>query len=73
MVASSAPALEPLRRKGLELTHITISPQRDGRFVVERHFTTRRDRYPQGEAWDDRPLGEALELARRILDMEGLG
>jgi hypothetical protein len=72
MTISAAPALEPLRPKGLELTHVSIVPQGGGTglYLVNRHFRT-RDRYPLQESWEDRPLGEALELVRAIMAMEG--
>jgi hypothetical protein len=70
--ASTGPALEPLRPKGLELTHVSIVPQGadTGLFTVNRHFRT-RDKYPQQESWEGRPLGEALALVQQIMQMEG--
>lgn len=42
-----------------------------GLYCVNRHFVVRGQRVPKAEAWEDRPLGEALELMRRIVAMEG--
>jgi hypothetical protein len=70
---TSAPALSPLRPRGLELTHVSIVPEKgdSGLYVVNRHFVVRGQRIPQVEAWEDRPLGEALEMVRTIMAMEG--
>ena len=72
-VASSAPTLAPLRPRGLELTHVSVVPEKGdtGLYVVNRHFVARGHRIPQVEAWEDRPLGEALEMVRTIMAMEG--
>ena len=73
MAISSAPTLSPLKPRGLELTHVSVVPQMDGLYVVNRHFTVRGERVPKAEAWEDRPLGEALEMVRQIMHMEGRG
>jgi hypothetical protein len=72
----AAPALEPLRPKGLELTHVSIVPEQGntGRFLVNRHFVVREaeSKYPLQESWEGRSFGEALELVGKIMAMEGL-
>ena len=71
-MTTAAPALEPLRPKGLELTHVSIVPVGgdSGLYTVNRHFRT-RDKYPQQESWEDRTLGEALALVGQIMRAEG--
>jgi hypothetical protein len=72
VATNSAPPLEPLRPRGLQLTHVSLVPQGGdtGLYLVNRHFLT-REKYPRQESWEDRPLGEALALVKAILAMEG--
>ena len=73
MTQTSSPPLTPLKPRGLELTHVSIVPEKgdSGLYVVNRHFTVRGRHAPQAEAWEDRPLGEALEMVKQIMAMEG--
>ena len=70
---NSSPPLTPLRPRGLELTHVSIVPEKgdSGLYVVNRHFVVRGERVPKAEAWEDRGLGEALEMVKQIMAMEG--